>query len=81
MAACVLGGLDFAIASAHVGSGGELGVVIAGSRNLDFPAQTERLLLDVAATAAAIAVRQERRLSQQRRAAEELDERALKTDE
>lgn len=70
----VLGGLDFAIALAHVGPGGELGVVIAGSRNLDFPAQTERLLLDVAATAAAIAVRQERLLSQQRRAAEELDE-------
>ena len=71
----VLGGLDFAIASAHVGPGGELGVVIAGSRNLDFPAQTERLVLDVAATAAAIAIRQERLLSQQRRAAEELEER------
>jgi hypothetical protein len=73
---CVLlGGVDFAIASAHVGLGGELGVVFAGSRNLDFPAQTERLLLDVAATEAAIVVRQGRLLSQQRRAAEELDER------
>jgi PAS domain S-box-containing protein len=73
-----LGGVDFAIASAQVGPGGEFGVVIAGSRNLDFPAQTERLLLDVAATAAVIAVRQERLLSQQRRAAAELDERALR---
>ena len=51
-----------------LGLGGELGVVIAGSRNLAFPAETERLLLDVAATEAAIAVRQVRLLSQQRRA-------------
>ena len=73
-----LGGVDFAIASAHFGLGGELGAIIAGSRNLAFPAQTERLLLDVAATEAAIALRQRRLLSQQRRAAEELDERLAK---
>ena len=73
-----LGGVDFAIASAHLGLGGELGVVIAGSRNLAFPAETERLLLDVAATEAAIAVRQVRLLSQQRRATEELDERVAR---
>ena len=70
-----LGGVDFAIASAHFGLSGELGAIIAGSRNLAFPTRTERLLLDVAATEAAIAVRQGRLLNQQRRSAEELDER------
>ena len=73
-----LGGVDFAIASAHLRLGDELGVLIVGSRNLAFPAETERLLLDVAATEAAIAVRQGRLLSQQRRATEELDERVAR---
>ena len=71
-----LGEVDFAIASALLGPGGELGVVFAGSRDLAFPAETERLLLDVAATEAAIAVRQVRLLSQQRRAAERLEREA-----
>ena len=37
---------------------GEIGVVVAGSRRLDFPTDTERLLLDVAANQAAIGLQQ-----------------------
>ena len=68
-----LGDVDLVIASAQLGLGGELGIVIAASQSIDFPADTERLLLDVAANLAAIAVRQARLLSQQRHVAEELD--------
>jgi PAS domain S-box-containing protein len=70
-----LGGTDFVIVSADFQVDGEMAIIIAGSQNPAFPSPTERFLLDVAATEAAIAVRQVRLLMQQQRAAEQLDER------
>jgi hypothetical protein len=67
--------LDLSVASAHLGLHGEIGGVIAGSQRRDFPVQTERLSLDVAANQAAIGLQQARLLSEQRRVAQELDER------
>ena len=53
---------DVSFASARLGFHGELGIVVAGSRRLDFPVVTERLLLDVAANQAAIGLQQARLL-------------------
>ncbi len=46
----------------RLGLQGEIGVIIAGSQRLDFPGQTERLLLEVAANQAAIALQEARHL-------------------
>ena len=68
-----VGDTDLSVASARLGLRGEIGGVVAGSWKLDFPADTERLLLDVAANQAAIGLQQARLLSDQRRFATELD--------
>ena len=73
-AAVSVGELDLAIASAHLGLGGEFGLVVAGAQRHDFPTQTEKLLLDVAATRATIGL-QQAYLDEQRRVTAELDER------
>ena len=70
-----MGGLDLRIASARLGLQGEMGVVVAGSRRLDFPLQAERLLLDVAANQAVMGLQQARLLHDQQRLAAGLDER------
>ena len=62
------------VASARLGLDGEIGIIVAGSQRRDFPAQTERLLLDVAANQATIGL-QQAYLTEQRQVAEELDER------
>ena len=49
-----IGDIDVAVASAHLALQSEIGVVVAGSQRPDFPSDTERLLLDVAANQAAI---------------------------
>jgi PAS domain S-box-containing protein len=67
--------IDLLVAPARLGLHGELGVLVAGSRRGDFPGQTERLLLSVAANHAAIALQEARRLGEQKRRAEDLDER------
>jgi C4-dicarboxylate-specific signal transduction histidine kinase len=51
----------------------EIGVIVAGSQRADFPAQTERLLLSVAANQAAIGLQEARLMSEQKRVAKELD--------
>ena len=53
-ATVVIGGAGFHVACAGLGVNGEIGVLVAGSERHDFPNQTERLLLDVAATQATI---------------------------
>jgi PAS domain S-box-containing protein len=50
-----------------------VGLIVAGSQRPDFPQQTEKLLLDVAANQATIAVHEARRLKEQRLRADELD--------
>jgi PAS domain S-box-containing protein len=63
---------DLAVASARLGLQGEIGSIVAGSERHDFPTQTERLLLDVAANQAALGL-QQARLDHQRRVVEDLD--------
>jgi formate hydrogenlyase transcriptional activator len=53
----------------------EIGVIVAGSQRADFPWETERLLLSVAANQAAIGLQEARLLSEQKRVARELDQR------
>ena len=55
-----IGDTDLSVASAPLGVQGEIGVIVAGSLRLDFPTDTERLLLDVAASQAAIGLQQAR---------------------
>src|SRR5205807_5702637 len=64
---------DVAIVPLRLGLQDEIGIIVAGSQRADFPAQTERLLLSVAANQAAIGLQEARLLSEQRRVARELD--------
>ena len=64
-----------AIAPLRLGLQGEMGVMVAGSRRADFPGETERLVLSVAANLAAMGLQEARLLSEQKRAATELDQR------
>ena len=58
----------------RLGLNGELGFIAAGSQRADFPRQTERLVLSVAANQAAIGLQQAQRLSKQKELASELDQ-------
>src|SRR5260221_6551133 len=53
----------------------EIGVIVAGSRRADFPWETEALLLSIAANQALIGLQQARLLREQKRVADELDQR------
>ena len=58
-----------------LGLRGEIGVIVAGSERADFPRQTERLILSVAANQASIGLQGARLLSEQKHVASELDRR------
>ena len=68
-----IGDEDISLVPFRLGLQGEIGVIVTGSRRLDFPMQTERLLLNVAANQAAIWLQEARLLSEQKRLASELD--------
>ena len=68
---------EISIASSRLGLQDEIGVVIAGSRRVDFPTEIEQLLLRVGANQAAIGLQEARRLHEQRRTAEELEQRVV----
>lgn len=70
-----LDGKEMSIVPVRLGVHGEIGVLIAGAHRTDFPKQTERLLLGVAANQAAIGLQEARLLSEQKRLAQELDQR------
>src|SRR5450631_433902 len=70
-----IGDEDISIASQRCGLHSEIGVIVAGSQGADFPGQTERLLLSVAANQAVIGLQEARLLSEQKRVASELDRR------
>ncbi|HEY7171122.1 MAG TPA: PAS domain-containing protein [Vicinamibacterales bacterium] len=72
-----IGGEELSVASAGLGPDNVLGSVIVGARGADFPAQTERLLLDVAANQAAIGLQHARLLGDQKRYAAEIDRRVV----
>ncbi|HYL13373.1 MAG TPA: PAS domain-containing protein [Terriglobales bacterium] len=66
---------EFSMLPVPLGVHGEIGMIVAGSGRADFPRQTESLLLSVAANQASIAMREARLLSEQKRIANELDQR------
>jgi PAS domain S-box-containing protein len=66
---------EVSIASLRLGLQDEVEVLVAASQRVDFPTETERLLLQVAANQAAIGVQEARLMSEHRRVAEELDQR------
>ena len=65
------------IAPLRLGLQDQVGVLVAGSQRADFPTEIEMLLLRVAANQAAIGLQEARLLSEQRRVAEELDQRVV----
>ena len=54
--------------ASRLGLQGEIGIIVAGAQRADFPGQTERLLLSVAANQAAIGL-QEAQILEQTKAA------------
>jgi signal transduction histidine kinase len=71
----LIGDTELSIVPLQLGLQGDLGVIVAGSQRADFPRQTERLLLSIAANQAAIGLREARLLSEQRRVTNALDQR------
>ncbi len=59
----------------QLGLHAEIGVIVAGSQRADFPQQTERLVLNIAANQAAIGLQESSLLSRQKQVASELDQR------
>jgi len=70
-----IGDGDMTIVPLRLGLQGEIGLIVAGSHRADFPGQTEMLVLSVAANQAAIGLQEARLLSEQKRVANELDQR------
>ena len=71
----IISGVDLSVATARLGVQGDIGVVLAGCQRQDFPAETERLVLDVAANQAAIGLHQGRLLRDQKQLTSDLDQR------
>ncbi len=69
------GAREISIVPLGLGLQGEIGVIAAGSERADFPQQTERLILSVAANQASIGLQEARLRSEQKRVAGELDRR------
>ena len=67
-----IGGRDISIVPLGLGLQGEIGEIVAGSERADFPRQTERLILSVAANQASIGLQGARLLSEQKDVASEL---------
>ena len=74
----VVDGTEISIVAMPLGLLGEFGALMAGSGRADFPRETERLVLGVAANQAAIGLREARLLSGQKRLATELDQRVAR---
>ncbi len=70
-----IGDEDISIVPLRLGLQGDIGVIVAGARRAEFPRETERLLLSVAANQASIGLQEARLLSEQKRIANELDQR------
>jgi PAS domain S-box-containing protein len=66
---------EVSIAFSRLGLHDDSEVLVAASERADFPTVTERLLLQVAANQAAIGVKEARLMTEQKRMAEELDQR------
>jgi len=69
---------DIFIIPMWLGLQGEIGLVVAGSRRRDFPRETERLILGVAANQASLGIQEARLLTEQKRIADKLDRQVVK---
>jgi C4-dicarboxylate-specific signal transduction histidine kinase len=69
------GGTSMSVVPLRLGLKGEVGILIVGSVRLDFPLQTESLVLDVAANQAVIGLQEVQLLVEQKRIADDLDRR------
>ena len=63
----LIGDREMSVVCTHLGLQGEIGVIFAGSSRADFPADTERMLLDVTANRAAVGLQQARLLHERAR--------------
>ena len=72
---CKIGDQEISIFPMRMGTEGDLGLIVAGSQRLGFPAQTERLVLSVAANQTAAALQHALLLSERKRFASEVDRR------
>lgn len=70
-----IGDGDVSVLFLRLGLQAEMGVFVAASKREEFPTQTERLLLNVAANQAAIGLQEARLLGEQKWIAGELDQR------
>jgi PAS domain S-box-containing protein len=68
-----MAGREISVVPLGLGLQGEIGVIVAGSERTDFPRQTERLILSVAANQTSIGLQEARLRSEQKRVARELD--------
>jgi PAS domain S-box-containing protein len=75
LAQCRIGDEDLSVVPLRLALQNEIGVVVAGSERADFPGQTESLVLSVAANQAAIGLQEAHLLGEQKRIADELDQR------
>lgn len=64
---------DISVFPVWLGPHGEIGLLLAGSGRDDFPLETERLVLNIAANQAVVSLQQARLLGEQKRVAGELD--------
>jgi PAS domain S-box-containing protein len=69
------GDKNLSIVPLQLGLHGEIGMLVAGAESSEFPGQTEELLLRVAANQAVIALHEARLRGEQKRLADELDQR------
>ena len=67
------GGREISLLPLRFGLQGELGLIVTGSQRPDFPSQSEKLILTVAANQATIGLQDARLLSEQKRLAGELE--------
>jgi len=72
---CRIGGEDLSLAALPLGVHGALGMIVTGAQRMNFPEQTERLLVTVAANQASIALREAQILRDQQGLSNELDRR------
>jgi PAS domain S-box-containing protein len=72
---------EASIARFRLGLHDDLGVLVAGSSRLDFPTEFEGFLLQVAANQAAIGLLEARRRQEQKRLGEQLERRAVESEE
>jgi signal transduction histidine kinase len=70
-----LGGREVRIVVMRLGLEEEIGLLVAGSQRPEFPEQTEKLLLNVAANQAYVALQEARLLTEQKHLTNELDRR------